>query len=283
MKISDEQLALIDTLSCERLSSHVENLRLIDSFYSSRNNNVAEALLNEAYHEDEEGVVAYYIIKDKLNNVLFFFSLKCGLLFDEFIEGEKLTRLKELCSSLSEKLNKGLIASEDIDSVKSLLESIRAKKGVKKEDVAKILHTSTDSEDIKSLFDPNVKNVGKTFPGIEIVHFCANDDCRDTWDKFELDQSLGTIVFWHFLVPKIFELQKIVGCEYLFLFAADCDPDEHLVNYYNQKLKFTKADEHSAAMPIYDFTCKFMYQRIADLSKGQHSFYENFNYDIDAV
>ena len=52
----------------------------------------------------------------------------------------------------------------------------------------------------------------------------------------------------------------IVGREYLFLFAADCDPDEHLVNYYSQKLKFKKADEHSAAMPIYDFTCKFMYQ-----------------------
>lgn len=49
-----------------------------------------------------------------------------------------------------------------------------------------------------------------------------------------------------------FELRKIVGCEYLFLFAADCDPDEHLVNYYSQKLKFKKADEHSAAMPIYD-------------------------------
>ena len=49
----------------------------------------------------------------------------------------------------------------------------------------------------------------------------------------------------HFIVTLIFELRKIVGCEYLFLFAADCDPDEHLVNYYSQKLKFKKADEHS--------------------------------------
>ena len=55
------------------------------------NNNVADALLNEAYQEDESGVVAYYVVKDSDANVLFFFSLKCGLLFDEFIEGEKLT------------------------------------------------------------------------------------------------------------------------------------------------------------------------------------------------
>ena len=283
MEITEEQLSLINSLTCERLSFHGENIRLIDSFYSSRNNNVAEALLNEAFQEDEEGVIAYYIVKDKQNNVLFFFSLKCGLLFDEFIEGEKLTRLKELCSNLSEKLNKGLIANDDIRGVKSLLEAVRAKKGIKKEDVARILHTSMDSENLGSLFDKNVKNVGKTFPGIEIVHFCANDDCRELWDNYELDQSLGTIVFWHFIVPIIFELQKLVGCEYLFLFAADCDPDEHLVNYYSQKLKFKKADEHSAAMPIYDFTCKFMYQRIADLAKGKHNFYANFNHDEDAV
>lgn len=113
MKITNEQLAIINSLTCERLSSHKENMRLIDSFYSSRNNNVAAALLNEAFQEDEEGVVAYYIIKDMENNVLFFFSLKCGLLFDEFIEGEKLTRLKELCSKLADKLNCGLIAKGD--------------------------------------------------------------------------------------------------------------------------------------------------------------------------
>lgn len=99
-------MALIRSLHCERLASNEENLRLIDSFYSTRNNNVAEALLNEAYQEDESGVVAYYVVKDNDDNVLFFFSLKCGLLFDEFIEGEKLTRLKELCSTLSETCQK---------------------------------------------------------------------------------------------------------------------------------------------------------------------------------
>lgn len=40
-------MALIRSLRCERLASNEENLRLIDSFYSTRNNNVADALLNE--------------------------------------------------------------------------------------------------------------------------------------------------------------------------------------------------------------------------------------------
>lgn len=283
MKITEEQKALICSLRCERLSSNSKNLRLIDKFYSARNNNVAEALLNEAYQEDESGVIAYYVVKDPDDNVLFFFSLKCGLLFDEFIEGEKLIRLKKLCSTLVENLNGGKVPNEDIEGVKTILESLRAKKGVKKEEVARILHSTIDSREINSIFDKNIKNVGKTFAGVEIVHFCANDYYRKKWDKYGFDQSLGAVVFWHFIVPLIFELRKIVGCEYLFLFAADCDPDEHLVNYYCQKLKFKKADEHSAAMPIYDFTCKFMYQEITELEKKRDKFFENFNYDEDAV
>ena len=283
MRITEEQCKLINSLTCERLSSRHDNMRLIDPFWNKRNNKIAETLLNEAFQEDEDGVVAYYVIKDADDNVLFYFSLKCGLLFDEFVEGEKLAKLKKICSELSDKLNKGLIAKEAIEGVKEFLEAVRAKKGIKKEDVAKILERRPDSEDLNSLFDKNVKNVGKTFPGIEIVHFCVNDEYREKWEGYGLDQSIGTIVFWHFIVPIIFDLRKLVGCEYLFLFAADCDPDEHLVNYYSQKLKFKKADEHSAAMPIYDFTCKFMYQKIADLSKGQQSFYENFNHDEDAV
>ena len=57
-------MALIRSLHCERLASNEENLRLIDSFYSTRHNNVAEALLNEAYQEDESGVIAYYVVKE---------------------------------------------------------------------------------------------------------------------------------------------------------------------------------------------------------------------------
>ena len=68
-------MALIRSLRCERLASNEENLRLIDSFYSTRNNNVADALLNEAYQEDKSGVVAYYVVKDSDGNVLFYFSL----------------------------------------------------------------------------------------------------------------------------------------------------------------------------------------------------------------
>lgn len=64
-------MALIRSLHCERLASNEENLRLIDSFYSARNNNVAEALLNEAYQEDESGVITYYVAKGQILTRIF--------------------------------------------------------------------------------------------------------------------------------------------------------------------------------------------------------------------
>lgn len=37
---------------------------------------------------------------------------------------------------------------------------------------------------------------------------------------------------------------EIVGCEYLFLFAADLSEDADLVNYYVDNLEFIDASEH---------------------------------------
>lgn len=65
-----------------------------------------------------------------------------------------------------------------------------------------------------------MKRVGKTFAGIEIVHFCTNDLHREIWNKFNIDQKLGVVVFWMFIVPKILEVMQHIGCEYIFLFAA---------------------------------------------------------------
>ena len=35
--------------------------------------------------------------------------------------------------------------------------------------------------------------------------------------------------------------------------------------------------------PLYDLTCKFMFQEICDLPESMDAFFENFNRDEDAV
>lgn len=67
----------------------------------------------------------------------------------------------------------------DKDAVNAILEKARTKKGLKKLEVARALHLSLDSEELLKIFGENNKNVGITFAGVEIVHFCANEAHRD--------------------------------------------------------------------------------------------------------
>lgn len=283
MNITSEQLSVLDALKCERLSSDKNNMRLVEAFENYKNSRISDTLKNEAFEEDETNKVAYYVIKDKENHILFFFSLKCGLLYDEFIEGEKLETLRHLYEWLLKIKEDEECSDSDKDTIDSILESVRSKKGLKKADVARIVNADKDSEEFDSLFDENTKNVGRTFAGIEIVHFCINDEMRSVWEQYGFDHKIGTVVFWYFIVPKVQELMKIAGCEYIFLFAADCSENEELINYYIVNLNFKKADEHSAAIPLYDFTCKFMYQETQYLEAGRETFLSNFNREKDAV
>ena len=72
MRITEAQKAALKTLRCERLSDNEKNFRLIDDFENHRNDNIADSFRNEAYRQDEERRVAYYVVKDKENRILFF-------------------------------------------------------------------------------------------------------------------------------------------------------------------------------------------------------------------
>jgi len=276
MKISESQLAILESYHCERLSENSDNFTLISNFYNSKNNSLVDTLQGEAYSDDENNRLAYYVIKDTEDNIMLFFSLKCGLLYDEFLEGDRLKEMKACYDRILTLSKDPSLSEENKSTVSAILESIRSKKGIKKEDVARVLHISGTDDELGQIFAKNLKNVGVTFPGVEIVHICANDACRDLWTKNQLPQKMATVFFWYFIVPKVQELMKIAGCEYLFLFAADLTEDETLIAYYAENMGFELADEHCAAIPMYDFTCQFMSQKTCELASKRQVFFDNF-------
>lgn len=285
MQITEEQQQILNSLVCERLSSNENNLRLVDTFCNVRNGSLEHTLKNEAYEEDEAGNIAYYLIKDKDENILFYFSIKCGILYDLFGEEEKLRKINDLFLFLVELEKDPSSTKEDKETIASILESIRTRKGLVKKELSKISHIKKNQiiEDLEKESEDNLKRVGKTFAGLEIVHFCANDNYRPSWEKLNINQKMGTVVFWHFLIPKICELRKIVGCEYLFLFAADLTPDELLVNYYKSNLGFKDSNEYGTAIPLYDYACKFMHQELKDIEERRNNFYLEFNPDEESI
>lgn len=284
MKISSEQLKILKSLDCQRLSSDKGNMYSVDDFSNVVNDDIAQTLRNEAFSEDESNSIAYYVVKHPNGQILFFFSLKCGLLFDHFIKPELLERLKKLSEELSDISDDKTLTPQQKQDVMEVMEKIRACKGVTKEDLHKLPQQKLDilSELEKELND-DIARVGKTFSGIELVHFCSNNETDDLWENFELPQLRGTIIFWYFVVPQILNALKYVGCQYVFLFAADKSKEEKLVRYYENQLNFQRPEELATAKPFYDFTCKFMCHDVSTLEREREEFFNNFNPSADSV
>lgn len=283
MRITEEQQEILESLVCERLSRNPANMREIDRFFNSKNDKLVERLLNEAYSEDEEDKIAYYLVKDKEGHILFYFSLKCGQLYDKHLDFDLFKLLGELYDGLLKMKSEPDISQEDSIAIDKVLEEIRSRKGVLKEDLKKITKKNQSIDDFEKVFKDDADKVGATFSGIEIVQFCSNEDSLVYWKKYGVNQKLGVVVFWQFIVPIIIKIKELIGCEYLFLFAADDSEDENLVNYYKSWLKFESSDERSAATPVYDLTCKFLYQETCSLKEKRDTFFKNFNPDEDVV
>ncbi len=284
MKITLKQLEVLKSLKCQRLSADKENMLLVDDFVNDINDDIAQTLRNEAYIEDETNTVAYYVIKHPNGQILFFFSLKCGLLFDHFINPELLNQLKELAEGLDNIADDKSLTQQQRLDIADVMEKIRTSKGISVDDLHKLPQQKLDIlEELEKEFNKNIARVGKTFSGIELVHFCSNTDTDDLWDELNMPQLRGSIIFWYFIVPQVMMSLKYVGCQYLFLFAADKSKDEKLVRYYEDQLNFKKPEDLATAKPFYDFTCQFMCHDINSLEKERQVFFDNFNPTSDNV
>ena len=122
-----------------------------------------------------------------------------------------------------------------------------------------------------------IVRVVETFSAVELAHFCTNDNAQREWKSFSIKHPLGEVMFWNFIVPKIYEIQKNIGCQYLYLFAADNSKNRTLINYYTSSLKFKQTDEISTIKPLYDFNCEFMYQEIESLYQKKEDYFNHFN------
>lgn len=277
MKTSSEILQGLKCLSCERLSSNVDNLRMVEGFFNRRNDGLAQTLRNEAFGEDEDGTTAYYVVKHENGEILFFFSLKCGMLYDQFLDTRQMKLINDLNQYLDDILLEKTLSNSDRNLVSSLREKLRTRKGITKADLDRIPKKGNSIfEDLEKEFNESITRVGQTFSAVELVHFCANDAAENIWTDMQMPQSLGTAVFWYFIVPIVEEIRKIVGCQYLFLFAADFSKGEKLIHYYTDQLNFNIPDSLATAKPIYDFSCKFMCQEVNGLAKAREEFFRNF-------
>ncbi|MBQ0160389.1 MAG: hypothetical protein KBT28_07175 [Bacteroidales bacterium] len=285
MRITEEQKSVLDSLVVERLRDHrSENATLVNSF-SNKKNPVLERIIRTkvSFDRDSEGTVAYYVVKAPTGELLLYFSLKCGELFEK-LDQFKLDlayRVKDAVNVLQHKeqysndvYNRAeVFINQNITEIKQILPDID-KYLEKKEGL---------SADLRKELNTEMQRVLKTYPAIELQEFCANDNGRKIWKELGIKRKLGECVFWHKIVDMLDSVQKIAGCQYVYLFAADASADGELVNYYKERLMFEQSAVLGANKPKYDFQCYFLCQSIIELNAKRNQFYEDFNIDSDSI
>ncbi len=278
-------------LRVELLTDDESNKEIIRSFRADRKGKALEYFLKEnAWDEDRKGVTKVYLVKDS-DNVVFFFALSAGLLYKGIgSEDSKLSReekeIVDLCVDAYLKGNERITTDEvfswykdehiDQEKLRRVIEERIKFKTAAKDDLEK-------SEN--SIY---VQRVLKTFPGIVLTHFCRN--AGYTFPE-KLAFPIGFYVFWEIVVDQILFIASLLGCQYLYLFAADNTeqassditglyPDDwdlddtgntsqvyKLVEYYKNELKFEDVQNVTVLKPYYDFSCFSLIQETKLLSE----------------
>lgn len=274
MKINDEQLQILKSFQCERLSYKKENESLIREFTNKKGKKLVEYLKENAWREDINNETAFYLIKNEFGKPCLFFSLKCGAMYELFDEKgiqAFIDKYKDIISQIH-KPDDIISRAIELQMHPAELYSILTVDLPNK--VKKIALKKTDENKDNNT---SIIRVHRNLPGIELVHFCANEIEQLKWDKALMHHSMGETLFWYFIVPIVEKTLRFVGCQYLFLFAADSTIDGSLVNYYNVSLKFSAEKKYGTSKPLYDFGCYFMHQRVDELKKNRDLFFKSFN------
>lgn len=266
--MNKQWLEVMGALHCERLSNNDKNCDYIEGFFAKRNARIPEKLLEDGFDEDSAGINNYYIVKNEDNEVLFFFSIKCGQLHEPYLKKEQEQLFNRFARFISGKASDANADEVEKVQAQKIQEKLRSGNGLSKSDVDFFRGNSELVDKIIQVCNLDQKHVLSTAAGVELVHFCANEDKRDAWT---LPEKLGISVFWYFIVPIILDVKELVGCSYVFLFAADITEDETLVKYYKQ-LGFEDTKDKVSVYPSYDEFCRFMYRETKDLAVERQAF-----------
>lgn len=279
-RITREQRAYLDSLVCERISSNKDNREVVQKFVNLRNPGLSYAL-KAGWNTDARDKVAYYIVREPQEGgePLFFFSLRCGEV-DVPYNLEKLRVAMENSQALLDAAC-GLDAP---DWAKEVVENRKVNGVLPPKKVQEFRERHRENIRKWSLYYEEVRLEGEniirtkqTLAGVELVHFCAHTPAAAKWEAMGMNpQALGKTMFWKFVVPVIQQVRDLVGCEYLYLFAADEKKYGKLVGYY-KGLGFEIRQDLCVSKPEYDFGCFFMCQKVTSLRNRRNAFFREYN------
>ena len=310
-KMTKAQKAYLESLVCQRISADEANKQVIETFQHARRYAGITGALKTGWNTDKQDKVAFYIIKDPADNQpLLFFSLKCGEVHQPLDPAKLNSTLKNAlmllkaantrCGYLPPTRSLTLLslyfqAMDDLiyaESKEEIVVEDWANEVIEKQltdgklpekawlsIVRRVCRNQSKLDQYKAEMEiekDNIIRTKKTFAAVELVHFCVHAPAKEKWKTLNMGQSLGRTMFWNFIEPKIQAIRELVGCEYIYLFAADDDRAGKLCKLY-QELGFDFRDELYVTKPAYDFCCYFMCQEVRKLRTRKKEFLKDYN------
>lgn len=271
-----------DKFQCDVLTKSDVDDDEIQKFSSTARRTDLECFFKEkAFKTDLDGETRVYVVRDPNTwQIVLYFSIKCGLVFTTYESDDQFMELTDV-----EKAYVNILTGYRKEGVdEGYYEAIKSGEklfGEKVHDLAAIAEHQVNIQSSESQTDDKrtSRNVQECFSAIEIKHFCKNEAYRV---KPEIQYPLGFGIFWRKVVPLIEEISQKIGCEYLYLFAADTSENqgEHkLINYYKESLGFYSLEDEGLVIlkPDYDLNCLGMVQHISCLSKRGEAIWESFS------
>ncbi|MDO4310959.1 MAG: hypothetical protein Q4C43_09625 [Prevotella sp.] len=240
----------------------VEQRQIIDNFISER-----------YIEDDRNGSLASFVMMSPTNIPLAFFSLRCGELFEETsIEKMKIGHNAYIALY---KLSYNKINTEK--EYNDALERIRLanSEGLTVEDF-ELLDDKKNDWKYDDIIDANkeINKVLKVHSAVELKLFGTNQSSKAYWKSLGLpdDKKMGECLFFIKIVETIQTMLNSVGCQYLYLFAADQETEGQLVQYYRVRLGFDSNAKMTANKPRFDWNCQFLFQDMDNLFKRREYF-----------
>lgn len=239
---------------------------------------ILDLFLSKEYLEDDKnGKLASFVVISSECLPLAFFSLRCGELF----ENASIIKMKygyNAFVALQRMTNGEIQNKEDYDKALNIIKEALSQ-GLSIEDF-EAFGKKKEAWAYDSIIDKDkeINKVLNAFPAIELKLFGVNEAAKEYWNTLPLseDWRLGEAIFWVKVVEIIQQIQDYIGCQYLYLFAADKEAEGQLVQYYRVRLGFCSDTKMTANKPMFDWKCQFLFQDIESLFKRRDLFSSSF-------
>lgn len=280
MAIEDVQ-KFYQSFQCEVLTSSDKNKSEIQDFSSKiRKNSLEQYLKERAWESDSNGETRVYLIREPENKqIVMFFSLRCGLAFTTHNLDDAYQSLNNIEKAFVQKIVDSRL-KEPASYPDKYMESAKKIYPHNWENLLKISERRYETQkEANSIGDSkSVQKVEACYAAIELQHFCRADNYSIPPD---IKLPLGFGLFWEIIVPRIIEITNMVGCEYLYLFAADRSDnpdDKKLISYYKDSLSFCELEGEGVILlkPEYDNNCMGLLQNAQCLQTSREDAWERY-------